>query len=143
MRLTVEEHRESLKRFGHVKSARRGAPACSVRCPGSTRCCTRERGHSGPHITRGFLNRLLAAWDSGAAAEPSTQGKQDMRPSHAVHRPKKRPIGLPLRRPLGVLGTIRTFLAHATGSMEEIVWLLFALAFVGFAVGAVLLIYLG
>jgi hypothetical protein len=42
-----------------------------------------------------------------------------------------------------VLGTIRTFLAHATGSMEEIVWLVFALAFVGFAVGAVLLIYLG
>jgi len=57
--------------------------------------------------------------------------------------PARRPIGLRSRSPVGLLEGLRSFLARAVSSLEEIAFLIFFLAFVGFAIGGFLLIYLG
>lgn len=66
MKLTLEDSPERLKRFSHIKPApKRRSVLCEVKCPGTLRTCTRERGHSGPHVAHGRFKRVVAAWESG------------------------------------------------------------------------------
>ena len=75
MRLTAERDPETIKRYGHIKPARGwGVHVCSARCPGTTRTCTLEAGHRGPHVAHGAFRKVVAVWDDGGMeAHPSVQ----------------------------------------------------------------------
>ena len=70
---------------------------------------------------------------SRASAEPTARGS----------RPARRPVGLRSKSPIGILEGLKNFIGHAISSAEELAFLLFFIAFVGFAIGGFLLIYLG
>jgi len=135
MRLTLDTNRQSLRRYGHIKPARGGQQHCAQLCPGTDRRCGRERGHHGPHVSFGLIRKVVAVWEGSAAA---------VRPASApAPKASRRP---PRRRPArerGVLRTLRDFLAAPFASLEELAWAVFFIVFVGFAVGGLLLIYLG
>jgi hypothetical protein len=66
VRLTVEEDREAIKRYGHVRPGRaRGDGRCAARCPGTARTCTLDKGHRGLHVAHGTFNKVVAVWDAG------------------------------------------------------------------------------
>lgn len=44
---------------------------------------------------------------------------------------------------MGFLDAVRNIVQRGIGSLEELAWLVFFITFVGFAVGGLLLIYLG
>lgn len=68
MKLTVEDNRETIKRYAHIEPAPRvGGTRCGVRCPGAPRHCTRQEGHRGPHVSHGSFGRVLAVWDGRGA----------------------------------------------------------------------------
>ena len=136
MKLTVEHHAESLRRYRHVKPGRRGSPLCRQLCPGTRYTCSQPRGHRGPHVAHGLLRKVVAVWDLGRAS--ATPRRTDSSGSS-----RERPIGLRSKRPDGLLEASRNVLQHVAGSFEEFVWLAFFVAFVAFAIGGFLLIYLG
>lgn len=135
MKLTAEHHPESIKRYSHIKSVRRGA-ICRQLCPGTTHICSRARGHRGPHVAHGLFRKVVAVWDLG-----------DARPERASRdapaRGERRPVGLRSRSPVSFLEAVRDLVRQGLSSAEELAWLAFFIAFVGFAVGGFLLIYLG
>ena len=138
MRLTVEEHPEAIKRYAHVKRGR-GAKTrpCADPCPGTKRSCTLETGHRGPHVAHGSFGRVTAVWDSGRPRPETSRS-----PARGGSRPKqspKRPIGLRSERPTGIIERLRDGI-RTIGSLEEIVFFVFFLAFVGFAIHWLLLI---
>ena len=67
MRLTIEEHPERLARFTHLKpgSGFKGK-RCGEPCPDSSRTCTREQDHRGPHASHGSFGKLTAVWEGYA-----------------------------------------------------------------------------
>lgn len=155
MRFTVEEHPRAIERYAHVKPARGWRVAsCSARCPGTSRTCTREKGHRGPHVAHRFFNRVAAVWDTGSGA--SEQGRTAERGRSTRHgrtggseptnapakrrRPARKPIGLRARDFGGALEALRKLAARAASSVEEIALLVFFLAFVWFAIDWLLLI---
>jgi hypothetical protein len=104
MRLTVEENREALRRYGHIRPAARGAARCSARCPGATRTCTQESGHRGPHVSHGRLRKVV---------------RGDLRRTGFLAAVK------------GLLGRL---VRRPQYSMEEVLLLVFALAMAGFVI---------
>lgn len=136
MRLTREEHPESLKRYRHIKRSGRGQKVCYQLCPGSARTCGRQKGHRGPHAAFGLFRRVLAVWDVG--------GSEASAPPPAPVRARGRtPIGLRSQRPDSPFDLAKTLVRSAFSSPEELAWFIFFLTFVGFAIGGFLLIYLG
>jgi hypothetical protein len=128
MRLTVEENREALRRYGHIRPAARGAARCSARCPGTTRTCTQELGHRGPHVSHGRLRKVVAVWDGPA------------RGRHTEIR-RKRAVAPTVRgdlRRTGFLAAVKGLLGRLVRrpqySMEEVLLLVFALAMAGFVI---------
>jgi hypothetical protein len=69
--------------------------------------------------------------------------KSDTRSGAKGRRAPKRPVGLRERSPIGVLETLQSMVSRAISSAEELVFLVFFIAFVLFAIGGFLLIYLG
>ena len=140
MRLTAEEHPEAIKRYAHVRPARswRARP-CGSRCDGTPLSCTRERGHRGPHVAHGRFRRVVAVWDATASTAVPEQPRRSPAPTPARQRGTRPPVGLPDRSG-GWLRALRSRLSRALSSAEEIVFLIFFLAFVGFAVQWLLLI---
>ena len=135
MKLTIEDNRVAIKRYGHIKAARGfRARLCANRCPGTTRTCSRVRGHSGPHVAHGLFQKVVAVWDSGPggpyAGEPARR-LVEARGTSGVR--DQRPVGMRVRRPHGLVKTLWTRLREMS-SLEEAVFFLFFLAFVGFAV---------
>jgi hypothetical protein len=64
MRLTVEENREAIKRYGHIKPARGwGKRPCATKLRGTRRSCTLAKGHTGAHVAHGAFSRVVAVWD--------------------------------------------------------------------------------
>lgn len=64
MKLTVEDNRETIKRYGHLRPAPRwGSVRCFARCPGSSRTCTLEVDHNGPHVAHGIFRQVVAVWE--------------------------------------------------------------------------------
>jgi hypothetical protein len=87
----------------------------------------------------------VAVWEADATGVSSVQPTQPTRRKVATaHRPTaKSPIGLRSRSPVGIVEGFVSFIKGVGSSLEEIAWITFFLAFVGFAVGGILLIYLG
>lgn len=136
MRLTVEENRQAIKRYGHIKPARgKGAALCAAKCPGTTRRCTLSRDHRGPHVAHGWFKRVVAVWDSGAK-DRSTTGLERATSGTAARRDarSKRPIGLRVGRPAGVLEPLKRRLLDIVSSVEQLVFVILFIAFVGFAI---------
>jgi hypothetical protein len=126
MKLTVEENREALRRYGHVRPAAGGSARCSARCPGTPRTCTLASGHRGPHVSHGRFRKVVAVWDG---------------PARVRHTEitRKQPVGPTARRDLrrtGFLVALRESLGRMIRRpqhyMEEILLLVFALAMAGF-----------
>lgn len=145
MRLTIEENRDALRRYAHLTAPRGwGATRCSAPCPGTARACTRARGHSGPHVAHGRFRGVVAAWDSGA---PGTAvGPSSPRQVAGAGIPGGRGgavLGSPGGGGLRRLRALRDLATSFVTNVEELVYLLFFLAFVGFAVHWFVLAFLG
>lgn len=163
MRLTAAEHPVSIERYRQVKPARGPlARRCARRCPGTEDTCTLQKGHRGPHVAHGSFGKVLAVWDPGAVAGPAEGARREVAPRQvasrqgarrdvadprhvARRRPSPgarggRPLGLRTGSPVGLVEAFRRRIACALGSLEDIVFLVFFLAFVGFAVHWFLLI---
>jgi hypothetical protein len=142
MRLTVEDHREAIKRYSHVRPARGSkAGLCSTLCPGTRRTCTLGKGHRGPHVAHGLFKRVVAVWESETGARVSKESiKRAARAKSRSGVRTGRPIGLRTGRPVGILGALWERVLGTIGSVEQIAFLVFFLAFVGFAIHWFLLI---
>lgn len=127
MKLTVEENRETIKRYAHIRPAPPWASArCSVRCPGSSRVCTLEQGHRGHHVAHGMFQRVVAVWASGARARKAIERAD--RAGGSTQRRGPRDEGL-----TAALEALRGHIVRATPSIEGVVLLILGLSMVGFA----------
>lgn len=135
MKLTIEENREAIKRYRHIKPAPiRGTALCSAQCPGTIRTCTLKRGHPGFHVAHGSFKKVLAVWDKGVttAAAPVKVKKA----VKTITRPEPESTGKALR------ALWNGFLQRAP-SLEEVLLLAFSLAMTGFAIHWLLQIFGG
>jgi hypothetical protein len=137
MKLTIEDNPETIKRYGHLRPAPPwGSVRCSAKCPGTTRTCTRERGHRGPHVTHGTFRKVVAVWDSGAegrSVEP-TRSSRKLRRSRGGSAPRAPQAD-------GWLGSLKAFwgaLRRITPSMEEVLLIALGLTMAWFAVDTAL-----
>jgi hypothetical protein len=151
MRLTIEDNPGSTRRYDHLEPARGwGVTPCGVRFPGSHRTCTREKDHRGPHVSHGLFKKVLAVWEPGGKRErrpeSSAPAPAKKREANRLERPsgrRERPIGLPEPRPQAIVDAMKSYFVRVTASVEELAWLLFLVAFLGFAAYAFKLIYVG
>ena len=128
MKLTVEENREAIRRYGHIKPAPiLGAVRCSARCQGTRRTCTLERSHRGPHVAHGMFRRVVAVWDAGIKVQKSE--RKAKRAGRAIARTGFRDGGL-----ISALGALGRRVVRRAPSLEEGLLLIFFRAMVGFAI---------
>ena len=131
MKLTVEENREAIRRYRHVKPAPIwGAVRCSARCPGTRRSCTLERGHRGPHVAHGRFKKVVAVWDAGIKVRKSEEKA-------------KRAVRATARDGWdgGLVAALVAFGGHVVRrapTMEQVLLLILFLAMVGFAIDVAL-----
>lgn len=121
MRLTVEENPETIKRYGHLRPASRwGSVRCGVRCPGTSRSCTLEKGHRGPHAAHGMFKRVVAVWDAG----------------FPVRRSEDVAVGMVERDAFEEGGVVAAWKAfrNVVPDMETGVYLTFFVVFLGFVI---------
>ena len=124
MRLTVEEHPETIKRYGHIRPGSFWAGTlCAARCPGTARSCTLTKAHRGPHVAHGPFKKVVAVWDREEGRKPA-----------------KRPAGrgVKARSQAAVdsaagqaLAALRGLGVRLTASFDEVLMFVF---FIGFAV---------
>ena len=137
VRITVEDHPEMLKRFGHTRRARGfRIQLCLTKCPGTAHRCTQAKEHRGPHVAHRLLilNKVVAVWDSSPGPRVSCLSKRQPSASTlSTARGARRPLRRKVRRPIGIFHALLKQIRAMT-SMEETVFLLFFLSFVGFAV---------
>lgn len=128
MRLTASKDPETIKRYAHVRPAPPWRSRCSAACPGIARTCTLEKGHGGPHVAHGRFRKVLAVWAAGDRA--SRSGERARR----VVRSER---GSPEKgRLVSILKALRRGVVPS--SMEEALFLVLFLSFVGFAVDWIL-----
>ena len=135
MKLTIEDNRETIKRYAHIKPAPLwGSVLCSVRCPGTPRICSLKRGHAGPHVSHGWFRRVVAVWDERSRIVPVGEApKRAVRPAAPV---------VPRRRGfLATLRALRSLIKRREHVLEEVVFIVFALAMVGFAIHWIMIIF--
>lgn len=139
MKLTVENHREAIKRYGHVKPARGWrAETCGARCPGTTRSCTRPTGHHGPHVAHGMLRRVVAVWDSGPpSASPRTPERRAGAPAP---RPRRR-VATRAPQPFDLRGAFQDLAARAIASADQIAFIILFIVFVKFAIDVLMTLH--
>lgn len=78
--------------------------------------------------------------DSGRAGQQVVRAPDAKQPSTPRGR---RPVGLRSKSPTGFIEGLRALVTRFGASAEEIAFVIFFLAFVAFAIGGFLLIYLG
>jgi len=87
---------------------------------------------------------VLAVWESGAG---TTGAVQQTRARTEVgtrgSNPARRPVGLRSESPVGIIDGLKRFVRYLISSAEELAFLVFFVAFVGFAIFGFMLIYLG
>lgn len=125
MKLLVESDKAALARYAHVARVS-GSAACGRACPGTERTCTRRRGHGGPHVAHGFLGKVTAAWDSAA----ETGRKRDTGSAPTLRR---RMALRTLRPKAGAVERLVGWIYRVLADPEQLLLLLFFVAFVGFA----------
>ncbi len=135
MKLTRSEDGNAVDRYRHITPAPRGAPTCSARLPGGRgRRCTLRRGHAGPHVAHGWFGRVAAVWGKETTHE-KTEARA-LRASGALARRRERE-----EKGIGLWRGLRDRYLRRIPSMEEAIFLILALAFVGFAIHWLLLIF--
>lgn len=142
MRLTVEEHREAIKRYSHIKPARGWRTRlCSKVCPGPARTCGRAKGHRGPHAAFARFGKVVAVWESGTGTEASPESSSRISTARdASARRRGRPVGLRTRESVGLLQSLKDLVVGSFSSVEEIVFIIMFIAFVKFAFDWIMLI---
>jgi hypothetical protein len=133
MRITAEDHPDTIKRYAHVKRAPSTKGFCAVALPESARTCSLGKSHRGPHVAHGLFGRVVAVWDLGHRARPPAK---TARPNSEARARRS----LRVRKPIGKLADLRELVTHAIGSVQDAAFLIFFLSFVGFAIYWVLLI---
>ncbi len=134
MKLLLETDRTALSRYANVARASKG-DRCGQGCPGTERTCSRRRGHGGPHVAHGFLGKVLAAWDSAAEDRRRMAAGDD--PASALARAaavKRRLARRTLRPKAGLAERMAGWVLRVLADPEQLLLLIFFLAFVGFAV---------
>lgn len=128
MRLTIEENPETIKRYSHIRPAFVwGSVRCSAWCPGTSRNCTLEKDHKGPHVAHGFFRNVVAVWDERSKVRKSeVSASRDLR--------EVTPRGLRGKGLLSALMAFRGRIVRRAPSIEEVVFLVFALGMVWFAI---------
>lgn len=127
MRLTVEEDRDTIQRYAHIKPAPVWTRTlCGVTCPGTTRKCTLKTQHRGPHVAHGAFQRVLAVWN--VRSETGTVAK---RPRNAVAPRVHREVWTGSL--VGIVGGTVKRLFRALSSVEEAAMLILLLGFLWFA----------
>jgi hypothetical protein len=128
MKLTIEENREAMRRYAHIKRAPRwGSIQCSARCPGTVRTCTLKRGHAGLHVTHGMFGSVLAVWDKGTAVAVS---RERLRSSTRTVPRRGRGRGDPAQAPKKPWDR----LIPSPHTIEAAFLLILVLAMIGFAI---------
>jgi hypothetical protein len=126
MRLTIEDNREAIKRYRHIRpAAHGGSMPCSAQCPGSPRTCTLRRGHSGPHVAHGVFKRVVAVWDGGTTAVAP-----ERKPVRAARAPVRRSPGE--GKPPAPFKALRSLASRF--SMEGVLLFIMAVSMFGFAI---------
>jgi len=128
MKLTIEENRETIKRYSHIRQPFLwGSLRCSAWCPGTSRNCTLGKGHKGPHVAHGRFRNVVAVWDG-----KSKFRKSDVGVSRDVG--DVTPRGLRGSGLLPALMAFRSRIVRRAPSIEEVVFLVFALGMVWFVI---------
>jgi len=136
LRLTVEENRETIKRYAHVKPVPFwGTRRCSAQCPGSSRTCTLEKGHRGPHIAHGLFRRVLAVWE--LRDDPRVSRAIASRMKKKPARPAPRPV-LPDGGPVALLKAFWDRIRVYIPPIEEILLIALGLMMFWFAIDTAL-----
>jgi len=127
MKLTIEDNRERIKRYSHIKPAPRGSVRCFTKCPGTLHTCTLQKGHSGHHVAHGRFRKVVAVWEGGIKAQ-SIQKRAGK--ALRVAR-QKSPGGGGI---VAAWAAFRSRVARRTPSLEEVFLLVLALSMAGFAI---------
>lgn len=128
MKLTIEENRETIKRYSHIKRPILvGSVRCSAWCPGTARNCSLAKGHKGPHVAHGFFRNVVAVWDERSKFRKPDLGKT----RGVVDGTPRSPWGQGL---LPALAALRSRIVRRAPSIEETVFLVFALGMVWFVI---------
>jgi len=128
MKLTVEENRETIKRYNHIKRpVLWGSVRCSAWCPGTSRNCSLAQGHKGPHVAHGFFRNVVAVWDGKAKLRQSevSASREVAEVTPEGHREKAL---------WPALMAFRSRIVRRVPSMEEAIFLVFALGMVWFVI---------
>jgi len=135
MKFTIEENREELNRYRHIRPATLlGSVPCSARCPGTLRTCTQKKGHTGPHVAHGMFRRVVAVWYQGIEAQ---QSKEKV----------KRAVGGIARnvsRDRGLVVALKAFWSQVIRrprDMDEVLLFIFGISMAGFAIHWILLAF--
>jgi hypothetical protein len=98
------------------------------------RACTLAKGHRGPHVAHSIFKKVVAVWD----ADPGAQAPgRRLRTSGGA----RAQISAWARGRVGLPGALWGHLVRGTSSMEEIVFLIMFIAFVGFGIDWLLKIF--
>ena len=128
MRLTIESDPQTIRRYDHVRPARGWrVERCGVVCTGVDRACTRELGHTGPHVAHGRLGKVNAVWE----ADSATRARPEAR-ARVVEAARQG--GLPSQRSGSALRAVGRWFTDRVSSVEDVAMLILMLAFFGFAV---------
>lgn len=135
MKLTVEENRNAIRRYSHIKPASRLAARCSAHCAGTKRSCTLQRGHRGPHVSHGMFRKVVAVWDAGIRAQEPEQEKRAVQPTSQE--------GSWDQSPAAALAAFVRQVVRRAPPMEEALFIVLFVAMVGFFVDWALRIIAG
>jgi hypothetical protein len=124
VKLTLEEDRGISRWYGHIKAAPVWRRRCGRRLAGTSRTCTREANHGGPHVAHGRLRKIVAVWDGGTP---------ERRPKSIEKRTRRTPGTGRSAGPLDALKALgRRIRERPQQYMEEALLLVFVLAMAGF-----------
>lgn len=127
MRLTAERDPETIKRYAHIKPARKwGSTPCSARCPGTSRSCTLAAGHRGPHVAHAAFGKVVAVWDGDTDVRTSVGRLRSSLEARAE-------TGLRKEKPTTSLAALLRQMLPTSFSVEEAAFIALFLVIVGLA----------
>lgn len=107
---------------------------CSIRRRGTRHTCSLPRNHDGPHISRGLFGRTVAEWESSATAAGPSVRRGQVRKGRNAGLGNTRPTELRTSNPANVFTVPWSRLVGATPPIDQLVFLIFLIAFIGFAI---------